>query len=158
MLMRRLAANILCTLCCALSLSGVFVADVWAQDRDEEIESLYQFLHGKYELIGRRPDSNETYTGTAVLKAAQDGLEVLRTVNGATIKGTARMELATHDKVKVLRMRLIDADLGYEATFVVGSDLDNYARLTGYVYPRENKTRRPGLEAWFVDRSPPGAD
>ena len=127
--MRRLAANILCTLCCALTVSGLFAADVWAQDRDEEIESLYQFLHGKYELIGRRPDSNETYTGTAVLKAAQDGLKVLRTVNGVTIKGTGSIELATHDKVKVLHLRLIDEDVGYEATFMVGSDLNNYATI-----------------------------
>ena len=39
---------------------------VWAESIDEEL--LYNFLQGSYELIGRWPDSNETYIGRVLLK------------------------------------------------------------------------------------------
>jgi hypothetical protein len=137
----------------ALIVVTLMTCNVFAQKGDNGTESLYGFLEGRYEVIGRRLESNATYTGTAVLKATKSGLEVLRTINGATVGGTARIEAVTHDNIRVLRMRFAEAELAYEATFVIGSDLDNYARLTGYIYLQPGKTQRPGLEAWFIDRS-----
>jgi hypothetical protein len=40
----------------------------------------------------------------------------------------------------------------YEATYLIHADLDNYARLTGYLFQASGKTVKPGLEALFIDR------
>ena len=39
----------------------------------------------------------------------------------------------------------------YEATYFFNSDLDNYARLLGYLYVIQGGTKEPGLEALFID-------
>jgi hypothetical protein len=138
-------------LCCVLAMGGFLGRACAAQEGNGEDEALYQFLQGKYELIGRFPDSDTIYSGTGILRATKDGIEFSRTINGTTIKGAARLEFTRHDRVKVLRMRFADGDRSYEGTYVLGSDLDNYARLTGYVYLQDGKTQRPGIEAWFAD-------
>ncbi len=137
----------------AIVVMAMLAVAAWAQDAAEDMESLYQFLAGKYEIIGRQPDSNVTYTGSGVLNANKHGLEVLRTLNGKTLKGTGRIEFATPDKIKVLRIRFEDGSQKYEGTFMIGSDLDNYARLTGCLYLQTGKTQRLGLEAWFIGQS-----
>jgi hypothetical protein len=67
------------------------------------------------------------------------------------IEGTGQVETATADRIRVLRVRFIENGESYEAAYLVGGDLDNYGRLTGYVYLKNGKTKKPGLEAWFSD-------
>ena len=122
----------------------------WAETKNNDIDFLYNFLEGSYELIGRFPDSNMTYTGKVVLKKSGDYLEVIRTIKNKVIKGTGKIETATADKIKVLRIRFIDENKNYEGTYLIHSDLDNYARLTGYLYLKEGGTKEPGLEALFI--------
>ncbi len=122
----------------------------WAETKNNDIDFLYNFLEGSYELIGRFPDSNMTYTGKVVLKKSGDYLEVIRTIKDKVIKGTGKIETATADKIKVLRIRFIDENKSYEGTYLIDSDLDNYARLTGYLYLKEGGTKEPGLEALFI--------
>ena len=121
---------------------------------DSEAEFLCGFLEGTYQVIGTKPDSRECYSGKIVLKCKGDHLQVVRTVNGKKIKGTGRIVRATADKIKVLRVEFTQGGRRYGATYLIGSDLDNYARLTGYLYLKKGKTAKPGLEALFIERWP----
>lgn len=122
---------------------------VFSQENDDEISFLYDFLKGTYELIGRYPDSGKTYTGQIEFKISDNGLAVFRTVEGIETEGTGKIETATADSIKVLRVRFNEKGSDYEVTYLINSDLDNYARLTGYFYLRNGNTRKPGIEALF---------
>lgn len=139
--------------CLLLALLAISTSAVWAHcpGNSSEEDSLYAFLEGMYHLIGRLPDSKETYSGKVVLKKTDDVLQVTRVINGKEIKGVGKLEAATADKIKVLRIRFIDESKRYEATYLINSDLDNYARLSGYLYVIQGGTKEPGLEALFID-------
>lgn len=139
--------------CLVLVLLAFFISSAGAHgpENSSDEESLYAFLEGTYHLIGRLPDSKETYSGKVVLKKTDDALQVTRVIEGKEIKGVGKIEAATADKVKVLRIRFIDENKNYEATYLINSDLDNYARLSGYLYLMKGGTKLPGLEALFID-------
>ncbi len=113
-------------------------------------ESLRNFLVGEYDVIGRRPDSGKTYAGKATLRLEGEKLLVTRTIEGKTEKGTVKFDtVAGGDRIPVLRMRFKFEGEEYEATYRWQSDPDNYARLTGLVYRPDQRTKTPGLEAFF---------
>jgi hypothetical protein len=117
---------------------------------ENDTDFLYDFLRGSYELVGRWPDSNKTYSGKIVLEKDHGHFRVVRLINGKKITGIGKIETATPDKVKVLRIRFKQDEREYEGTYLIGSDLDNYGRLTGYLYLKSGKTKQPGLEAFFI--------
>jgi len=117
---------------------------------ENDTDFLYVFLKGSYELVGRWPDSNETYSGKIILEKDRGHFRVVRLINGKKITGIGKIETATSDKVKVLRIRFKQDGRVYEGTYLIGSDLDNYGRLTGYLYLKNGKTKNPGLEAFFI--------
>ncbi len=123
----------------------------WAQAKDSSDEPLYDFLCGSYQVIGRHPDSDQLYSGKVEFKRSGDQLEVLRLVGGLRVRGIGRIETTTSDKIKILRVHFRSKDKDYEATYLIGSDLDNYGRLSGHVYLKDSETRRPGLEALFIE-------
>jgi hypothetical protein len=49
----------------------------------------------------------------------------------------------------------MDESKRYEATYLINSDLDNYARLSGYLYLIQGGTKVAGLEALFIDHQAP---
>ncbi len=122
---------------------------VWAENDHEAL--LYDFLEGSYEIIGRWPDTDEPYTGKMELKRSNDHFKTIRRINGEIIEGVGKIETATADNINVLRIRFIEAGCSYEGTYIIASDLDNYGRLTGYVYLKEGGTKIAGLEAMFRD-------
>ena len=124
---------------------------VWAQGKDFSDEPLYDFLCGSYHVIGRLPDSNQLYSGKIEFKRSGNQLEVVRLIGGHQGRGIGKIEIATPDKIKVLRVHFRLKDKDYEATYLIGSDLDNYGRLTGHVYLKDGETRTPGLEALFIE-------
>lgn len=138
--------------CVVFIVVMILVALSCARAKEEEPEFLYTFLQGTYEVVGRWPDSLQTYTGTMILSRNTDCFKVLRTISGEEIEAVGKIETATVDKIKVLRIRFPRGGEQYEATYLIGSDLDNYGRLTGYVYSKERPTEQPGLEALFYDR------
>ncbi len=124
---------------------------VWAQAKDSADDALYDFLCGSYQAIGRRLDSDQLYSGKVDVKRSGNQLEVLRFMGGRAVKGTGKIEAATPDKIKVLKVFFRSEGKDYEATYLIGSDLDNYGRLSGHVYLKGGQTRKPGLEALFID-------
>ncbi len=125
------------------------VSGIWAQAQGAEFPSA--FLEGTYHVVGRWPDSAELYTGKIVVKSQGEHFQVRRTIGGEAVEGVGRMGTATADRVKVLRVEFPRGGKRYEATYLIHSDLDNYARWTGYVYLKEGTTQKPGLEALFID-------
>jgi len=124
---------------------------VWPQANPSGDEPLYDFLCGTYRVIGRLPDSDQLYSGKVELKLSGDHLQVVRVLGDERVRGTGRIESVTPDKVKILRVRFRSKNKEYEATYLIGSDLDNYGRLTGTVYIKGGGTRTPGLEALFIE-------
>jgi hypothetical protein len=76
-------------------------------------------------------------------------LEVIRRIEGKEIKCVGKIEMATADKIKVLRIRFVDENKNYEATYLIDSDFNNYGRLTGNLYMKGGGTKIPGMEALF---------
>jgi hypothetical protein len=117
-------------------------------------EFLYGFLSGTYLVVGQEIDSTKTYRGRVILKKQGDHLEVTRIIHGQRITGIGTIEHAVGpDKVNVLRVRFTLNQKKFEITYLWHSDLDNYARLSGYVYQRGKRTATPGLEALFIDHT-----
>ncbi len=114
---------------------------------------LYGFLQGTYNLIGKLPDSDKIYSGKVILKKKGNIMEVTRIIKGGHTKGSGRIETATGDRIKVFRVRFIKQNIRYEVTYLISSDLDNYGRLSGYLYLQKGGTKIPGLEALFIDRN-----
>ncbi len=109
---------------------------------------LLGFLAGDYRLVGQRPDSGAAYVGRVSLRPHDGKFDVTRTIEGVSTKSTATIETSAEGPA-VLRSRFAVGGVGYEATYLWRSDLDNYPRLTGYVYRVHGKTKSPGLEALF---------
>ena len=77
---------------------------------------------------------------------------MVRTVGHGVSYGKAAVEKALHGETEVLRIIFREADTDYEETCLISGDLDNYARLTCYLYRPGVKTDDPGLEAFFIKR------
>lgn len=112
---------------------------------------LVNIMVGDYTIVGKKPDSNATYTGRLSFRARGSKLAFTRTVDGRTVRGIATLEMTTvGDPAPVLRMRFVQDGQRLEATFQWMFDLDNYARFTGYVYlPDDTTTKAAGLEMLF---------
>lgn len=112
-----------------------------------------EFLAGSYDVVGRRPGSDQTYSGTMVLAPSDSDaslLSITRTIGQVSTSGTGSLQW-TEAQVQVLRISFEDGVEPMEATYLIVSDLDNYPRMTGYVYRREGDTAIPGLEVLFSD-------
>jgi hypothetical protein len=116
----------------------------------QEDDGLSQFLVGTYDVVGRLPDSQATYTGVMSLTTAEQGFKVIKKVADSTTVGTAQLEEALAGEAKVLRIRFQEQGKAYESTCLIGSDLDNYARLTCQYYLTNGTTQQAGLEALFI--------
>jgi len=122
----------------------------FAGDKEDSADFLCQFLQGEYEIIGRYPDSEQFYHGMMKIEYSHNGLKLIRTIDSATTYGTGLLQYATADSVHVLRVLFNNALNQTEITYLIHSDLNNYARLTGYVYRKQNKTTKPGIESAFI--------
>ena len=116
-------------------------------------EFFRDFLVGKYILVGKALDSNTTYTGKVEVYQKNGHLKVKRTTNSQVIIGKAEIEPALNGDTKVLRFRYMKASKEYEQTCLWQSDLDNYARISCYLYKPKVHTKHPGLEVLFHDHT-----
>ena len=149
---------------CLLSVMGpllIILAILWFGGVDSassadtaskplDVEFLRGFLAGEYDLIGRKPDSAATYTGRVTIRDVGGTLQVIRIIDGKTERGMIQFDTAAGaDHIPVLRAHFSMDGREYEATYLWRSDLDNYPRVTGYIYLPKNQTKSPGLEALF---------
>ncbi len=123
-------------------------ASVGAEELPDEF--LRDYVLGTYHLIGKGVGSEESYYGQAVFEVAGDGMRVTREIGGKSVVGSAAIEKATGDKIKVVRIRFEQEGFRFEETCVIGTDLDNYATLTCHVYPPGTEQLDPGLEAYIA--------
>lgn len=116
----------------------------YGHQQEDQAEFLSSFVEGRYELIGRWPESDSLYAGTVIIYRQGEHLQLKRTVNGQTVIGSARIERANIAETHVLRVYFKINGIGYEGTYLIHSDLDNYARLSSYIYKKGNPSKRPG--------------
>jgi len=130
-------------------LLSLAIGSAAAKDESEP-DPVVGFLAGSYRLIGQQPGSGDTYSGKMdLLYDEESGLRVVRRIGDEEVAGTAKLESSLGDRLPLLRMRFPMGGADYEGTYLWRSDLDNYPRLTGYIYAPDGSTESPGLEALF---------
>lgn len=132
-----------------LAISQIANAD---ESRENELE---QHVQGNYFLLGKAIGNKDTYFGDISIEKIGSELQVTRNISGEIVKGSAAIEHATADEIPVLRMRFKEGEKEYESTCMVGSDLDNYARITCFLYIPGVTTMEPGMEALFINYNKP---
>ena len=133
----------------AIALSSLTFAAEPLPDNDQE-NALLTFLENTYEVIGRHPGSGRMYEGRVTLERKENKLVMTRRINGKKTVGTGRIVAATPDSIPVLQADFSEGKQKYRATYVIGSDLDNYARLTGKIFMAGKETKKSGMEALFI--------
>jgi exonuclease III len=136
-----------------LLISSFAFADGPMKDKDKE-DALLNFLEGYYEVVGKYPEGKGIYSGTISLTRKGDKLQITRNINGKKTTGSAKIITATADNIPVLQANFSQGKDKLSATYIICTDLDNYARLTGKVYFTGRETKRPGLEALFIYHIP----
>lgn len=109
------------------------------------------FLEGDYGLIGKRPGSGETYSGTVRIRLSGDKLKVMRCVGTSRLAGEGSIVPVTSDRIPNLKVRWRDGRKEYEGRYQINGDPDNYARLSGPYVSTEDQTKF-GWELFYVDR------
>lgn len=123
------------------------------KDNDRE-DSLLSFLEGSYEVVGKYPECKGTYWGTMTLMRKGTELEITRNIKGTKSTGSAKVVTVTADNIPVLQAQFSQGKEKLQATYIISTDLDNFARLTGKVYFTGRETKSPGLEALFINHMP----
>jgi hypothetical protein len=143
--MRSPATLALAILVAALAAAPSSFAGEDAADGDP----LASFVLGDYAIVGREPESGVAYAGSARIEGTDDGLVLKRRLGDRETIARGRFEVPSPPgEGRVLRFRWNDPE-AMLMTCLVGSDLDNYARLTCYWLPEGSNPSAPGLEATF---------
>jgi len=122
----------------------------FAHDDDDGHEFLAGFLEGEYTLVGKAIDSDNAVIGTVVLEQHRKEIKGHRLIGGelAELSGTIvhpKCCESTHSLVLIFT----SAGRTFEGHYLWSSDLDNYARISGFVYELGSRTNSPGMEVLF---------
>ncbi|TEW51511.1 hypothetical protein [Psychromonas algicola] len=112
-----------------------------------------KFVVGDYLLIGEGIDTQQTYSGKVSIYLEERKLKVKRIIDGQSIVGVASFESVLSGESKALRIRFQENNIRYEESCLWGSDLDNYARISCYLYIPGADINKPGLEALFINHA-----
>jgi len=155
--MHRASALLLSALFLISFLEPGVAAGSQPSPTSDDINDLLGYLTGSYFLIGKELDGEKTFLGKVIINRKGTRLQILRTVNGTTVEGVGRIEVAPLASSRVLRIRFKSGNSSFEGTYLYHSDLDNYPRITGYLYKVNPKTgvpietKKPGLETLFPE-------
>ncbi len=133
----------------AWALLLVGLASLPAVAADQEESPHWSFVPGRYQLIGRHPDSLRTYTGTARIERIGKKLRLSREIDGRKSQLFGVVRRADPGEATVLAFKW-DEKGPMEMVCLIGSDLDNYARLTCHWGKAGNPHKQPGMEAYFA--------
>lgn len=135
-----------------LLLILIFVSLISSAD-DEQTDFLNQFVEGTYVMVGKAVNSDKTYHGSVNIAQQNNVLRVKRNINGKEVIGSATIEPVAVGDAKVLRILFSEDKQMYEQTCLIAFDLNNYARISCYVYPEKNsQVEKPGYEVLFHAR------
>ncbi len=115
--------------------------------------TIEDFFIGKYLLVGKGVESSNAYTGNVEFYRHKGSLKFKRIVNNISTIGDAAVEDALMGEAKVLRLNYEVKGEKFEQTCLWQSDLDNYARISCYLYNPGIATKNPGLEVLFHDHA-----
>jgi hypothetical protein len=116
---------------------------------EEEELPQWSFVPGRFQLIGRHPDSQVTYTGTAKIDRVGGQLRLSRIIDGRQSQVFGVVRRADPGEAYVLAFKW-GKQRPMEMVCLIGTDLDNYARLTCHWGKAGNPHKQPGLEAYFA--------
>ena len=116
---------------------------------DSALSPHWDFVVGRYHLIGRMPDSHQTYTGVAHIERVGERLRLWRKIGKKTSEVFGEIRRADPGEAPVMAVAW-GGRTAYEMVCVIGSDLDNYARLTCRWGLAGNPHRLAGMEAYFA--------
>lgn len=119
----------------------------YGAEEDEPIQ--WTFVPGRYQFIGRHPDSLRTYTGTAKIERVGKQLRLTRKIAGRQTQVVGVVRRADPGEANVLSFTWGKKD-SMEMVCLVSSDLDNYPRLTCHWGKTGNPHTQPGMEAYFA--------
>lgn len=109
----------------------------------------WDFVVGRYQLIGRAPDSQRTYHGKARIERVGGKLKLTRVIDGKSSQALGVVRRADPGEAWVLAFAWKEKR-AMEMVCVIGTDLDNYARLSCHWGRAGNPHRQPGMEAYFA--------
>lgn len=131
----------------------IFLLVIYSSFSLGDTAPMKMLVQGKYILVGKELDTDKTYFGKVEISSIKDHLIVEREINKKSVKGSAAIESAAGGDAQVLRIRFTEDGNSYEQTCLVNIDLDNYARISCYLYKPGIKTTQPGLEVLFHDHT-----
>jgi hypothetical protein len=133
----------------AAVVAAVAAGPLPAEGGEAVEDSLLSFVLGDYVIVGREPNGGGAYSGSARIEGTESGLVLKRRRGEREVTATGRWEVPSPPgEGRVLRFRWQDPDPTI-MTCLVGSDLDNYARLTCIWLREGSQPAEPGLEAMF---------
>ena len=115
----------------------------------EEEPPQWSFVPARYQLIGRHPDSLLTYSGSARIDRVGGQLRLTRVIAGKRSQIYGVIRRADPGEAYVLDFKW-GTQNPLHMVCVIGSDLDNYPRLTCHWGKAGNPHRQPGIEAYFA--------
>lgn len=148
---RRKSLHILVT---CLVLSGCFARVGHAREELAD-EFFAEFLVGRYHVVGRSVDTRVPYAGSVTISRESGVLRMRRDIQGKSTIAGAEIARSRAEGTPMLRVTFEEDGVNYEGSYTWSSDLDNYARISGTIVKRGEKTDNPGLECLFIDHSDP---
>ncbi len=128
-------------------LSLIISLSITSQEENENF--LAEFLIGEYSVIGKMVESDLSYFGSMKIDFKNNEFKVIRTINGNKINANGQLKKALNEEMDVFVITFTENKVLYEITYLIDTDFDNYGRLTGYRYYKNQETENPGLEALF---------
>lgn len=130
-----------------LVLAGIAALPAYGAEEDEPFQ--WEFVTGRFQLIGRYPDSQQTYTGTARIERVEKQIRLIRNIAGKKTRIYGVIRRADPGEAYVLAFKW-QQGTAMEMVCLIGSDLDNYPRLTCHWGRAGNPHGQPGMEAYFA--------